>query len=788
MPIPTLLFVLFGALAGCATETPECIDPYGCGGQPIPGEAQIFEELLSGEAQRQQLCQRLASQGFESPVRDVFCGASVPPIAGIADIYPLLGLSFDGPVGLGSQYPDGYNGNPNWAVNGHSSSLARRITSTINPRVIVHTPSGEPDDSEPGFLITAYVRGERFVEIIAHDADKNDLRFFLLRYTLPCDATDSCTPTDEFSLATESGWTSWTLYDDKDLENTVFDCMQCHESGLRTATEPTSRRLLMFELNSTWRHWIFTNKHFIGWEDTPEGPGPYLDMLDDYLGAHATDAQPEGETYAGIEGGNVMAGRPLSLENLIEGNGYGNGFFDSGKRDNGHNFGMFSGTPWPELYAMNQLGLIIQIPSPFEDPTDSTKRRAHSKAFRAFLSGEASELPDITDIFPDDRMHEVGLQVTPGLTAPEILVQACTQCHHDGLNQELTRARFTVDLARLDAEALTLAQQRINLPEGHYRTMPPTRLRTLLFEERERATTYLQRLIEGLAIADNGQPPSGVTGFVETPRALSHRAVIMRATDGDDPRGLVEYRFTEVTGNPGGSASEWQLSPVYMDSGLEQGVEYRYTVRARDRDGNESPDIAALSVTIPTDFELIGDGAGDYDEFCDTTVDADCDELPDSYERAGDTDNDGILDVNDIDDDGDSLATSTEIADSLVIGSDPDNDGIPAWWDDDSDGDGIPDAEESGGDIDLDGIPNYLDKNDDEPDQFTPLYGDDPFLPPLSHGDPEAEPDPPAPEPEPADSGGCRSAARPTADWAVVWLALGLLAVIRRHCYSSVND
>ncbi len=45
----------------------------------------------------------------------------------------------------------------------------------------------------------------------------------------------------------------------------------------------------------------------------------------------------------------------------------------------------------------------------------------------------------------------------------------------------------------------------------------------------------------------------------------------------------VEYYFTETSGNPGGSDSGWQDSTVYTDSGLTPGLQYSYTVTARDK-------------------------------------------------------------------------------------------------------------------------------------------------------------------------------------------------------------
>ena len=73
--------------------------------------------------------------------------------------------------------------------------------------------------------------------------------------------------------------------------------------------------------------------------------------------------------------------------------------------------------------------------------------------------------------------------------------------------------------------------------------------------------------------------------------------------------------------------------------------------------------------------------------------------IPGAIKLAGDNDQDGIIDIIDLDDDNDG------ILDSLEGGGDTDGDGIPDWFDLDSDGDGCYDVEEAGfDDPDNDGV------------------------------------------------------------------------------------
>ena len=75
-------------------------------------------------------------------------------------------------------------------------------------------------------------------------------------------------------------------------------------------------------------------------------------------------------------------------------------------------------------------------------------------------------------------------------------------------------------------------------------------------------------------------------------------------------------------------------------------------------------------------------------------TDTDGDGVPNNEEEPGDTDDDGILNINDIDDDGDNVLTKVEITNgsgdevNAAGDRDTDQDGIPNYLDDDDDGDG----------------------------------------------------------------------------------------------------
>ncbi|MFT4622200.1 MAG: MYXO-CTERM domain-containing protein [Myxococcota bacterium] len=128
-----------------------------------------------------------------------------------------------------------------------------------------------------------------------------------------------------------------------------------------------------------------------------------------------------------------------------------------------------------------------------------------------------------------------------------------------------------------------------------------------------------------------------------------------------------------------------------------------------DRDGvpdylDDDSDGDGLLDADEGEADTDGDGILDFQD-----DDDDNDGVPSADEAGLDTDQDGTADPYDDDDDGDGLTTAEELEDAAEHGDDPDDDGVPSWLDTDSDDDGESDRDEGRGDVNDNGIPNYLD-------------------------------------------------------------------------------
>ena len=93
--------------------------------------------------------------------------------------------------------------------------------------------------------------------------------------------------------------------------------------------------------------------------------------------------------------------------------------------------------------------------------------------------------------------------------------------------------------------------------------------------------------------------PNPMTWVVE-PIAINDNSITMTATTAVDPSG-VEYKFTETSGNPGGSSGDWQDSPVYVDSGLTANTKYTYTVKVRDKSDNQNETSESVARSVTTE-------------------------------------------------------------------------------------------------------------------------------------------------------------------------------------------
>jgi mono/diheme cytochrome c family protein len=441
--------------------------------------------LPTGAAQLSALCAR--NQG--DLVSLAFCGPTPPVITSLTDLLNVLGLGF-----RPGNNANATNGNPGFALTSHSSSLVTRFTSPINPRAIIFTPArsngrvrGTPQPN-PTYVALGFVRGEQFVELVSKDPTAGGvLRFFLFRFEQACNQRPGgCTPGDLLTPAVESGFTSYTLYQDDDIKNTVFDCAQCHQPN----GPGTPKILRMQELQFPWTHFLFNE------------PAGNVLLRDDFRAAHPN------EPYAGIPAAAVPNAAPPRLEAFVENNGFQAqpNEFQTGtismevSTQNAQqptmNIPPGISNTWNMLYNNYLAGNAI--PPPYHDfrVTDPTKLANMTAAYRAVMTGAmpAAQLPDIRDVFLDAALPDMTIRPRPGSTGRQILVQMCQQCHNSKLDQSISRARFNVEtldqMSRLEKD---IAIARIQLPKNAARLMPPERFRELSPAEIALVTQELMR-------------------------------------------------------------------------------------------------------------------------------------------------------------------------------------------------------------------------------------------------------------------------------------------------------
>ena len=443
--------------------------------------------LPTGPAQLTAFCARKLGDA----VSTAFCSGPAPTITSLVDLQKLLGLDFK-PGNIGN----GTGGNPAFVLTGHSSSLVTRFTSSINPRAIIFTPPksrGRVNNPQPlaSFIAMGFVRGEEFVELISNDPTKgNALNFFLFKFQHTCSTTAAgCNNGELLTPAVEKAFSGvYSLYDEEDIKNTIFDCQQCHQ----TAGPQGQKVLRMQELQNPWGHFFRNNRN----------NGQVL--MADYQAAHGV-----AETYAGIPGdvifnpnqtnnnGNQTAGGgpdPAALEGLIENQGFKvqpneyntNTILKEVQVVNpmapASNVPAGSSSTWLKLYQQSMNG--IDIPPPYHDikVTDPVKLGVATTAYKAVIAGTLApdKMPDIREVFLDTAMADLSFRPAAGLTGKQILVQMCQQCHNKALDRTQSREKFRVDeLDLMSREEKDLAIKRLGLEVTAFRKMPPPRFREL---------------------------------------------------------------------------------------------------------------------------------------------------------------------------------------------------------------------------------------------------------------------------------------------------------------------
>ena len=134
----------------------------------------------------------------------------------------------------------------------HSLGLSARLVSGLNPRVLVFqdiSHKRRPVTYEE-LVVAGFTRGEQLVELAALDPATYEYNFYLFRFEQACNRT-RCTPEDLLTEKVESGWTDWTLYAERDLEDTPLDCVSCH----LPFGPGTHKQFLMRQVFDPWMHW-----------------------------------------------------------------------------------------------------------------------------------------------------------------------------------------------------------------------------------------------------------------------------------------------------------------------------------------------------------------------------------------------------------------------------------------------------------------------------------------------------------------------------------------------------
>jgi hypothetical protein len=399
-----------------------------------------------------------------------FCASTAPPsLTSLADLEALLGLTVAPDP---NNDPAGSNPNVRAVLNGESTGLGLRMVTPLNPRAFLMTPPLAGNGPNPTYQVMSFARGEPLVELVANDPAAGTLRFFLVRFHPACEP--NCGNGDVFTSAIESGWTSYTLYDDATIKDTTLDCLNCHQPG----GPSTAKLLRMQEITNPWGHWFY-----------PERPAT-LQIVQAFQAAHAN------EDYAGIPYGNIYNTRPFNLMEIVQNNGFAtqpNAF--PSLQINTELAASGTSATWNQIYASSVAGLDIPVPY-YANPFDPTKLQAAIGAYQQLASGAlpASQLPDVSDVLLDSALPLMSITPAAGLDGAGILVHMCRMCHNSQLDQTITRAAFNIDtLATLPRDEKDLAIQRLQLPDGDVHQMPPARFHTLAQADRNAAIAVLMQ-------------------------------------------------------------------------------------------------------------------------------------------------------------------------------------------------------------------------------------------------------------------------------------------------------
>jgi len=457
-------FATFAVTAmGCLPAPDEGVGPVDWSKLPA---VQAPDAELAPLGTRQQKYDQLCATARGDAFFKVICRSGKrPDIPDFANLLKLVGLS----------------DNRAFALSGNSTSLVSMSVTALNPRIIIFPRVGESLDPPADLIALGFVRGEQFVEVVSRDPTTDDLNFYLLSFEQDCNYKGTCDLSSLLTEDIEHSWTAYSIYDQKDLERTSFDCQSCHQPG----GFGTKRILRMQELTSPWLHWF--PQRFVQRTDSDRV------LLKQFAQTHGGEKQ-YGGVPVDVIANAVDEGSGAQLEALIRSEHFADqpNPFDAAIATEAATGG--TSPTWQARFDVALRGDAIAVPYPRVDVTDDAKRAAAAQSFQDVVTGAASRdsLLDVRQIFSQDAAEKLGFVPKPGADGRTVLLQMCSRCHDGRPNPELTRSRFDVKkLDQMSRVEKDLAISRMSQPRET--RMPPWRVGTLTPESIQAATTELQK-------------------------------------------------------------------------------------------------------------------------------------------------------------------------------------------------------------------------------------------------------------------------------------------------------
>lgn len=460
--------LLVATACGAASDRTRAASDAGPGSAPGTSspEDTWLAAIGTGAAQKARVCERKARDGVSAAL----CGPDSGNVRGLEDLYRALGF-----------------GDPDKryvAATTHSLALSAHLVSAANPRAFVFAPEKAPLAPQR-LVVTAFARGEQLVELAALDAATLDYNFYLLRFEQDCNRT-RCTPEELLTEKVERDWTSYTLYTDRDLEDTPLDCLSCH----LPFGAGTHKQLLMRQTAHPWFQWgdyKGVNETRICYDHAVPPPGQWLpgEGLTLLAALEGQDGR-----YAGLPIRELVdspSGERFSLflteaENTIRESAYPAGYpyaqldFDAATTLCER---LATGTSptWDQARAgALAKGLLIPFYGP--DVLDPAPRAQLAADRTGFL--EAHENEAAADVaaawFSAEASEAIGFVPRRDATAPEILRSMCIRCHSAKVPPAFARAGFNAeDIGTLDPVTARAVRERVMLPRSSAKLMPPLR-------------------------------------------------------------------------------------------------------------------------------------------------------------------------------------------------------------------------------------------------------------------------------------------------------------------------